>query len=134
MENHDERGRFVRGNTASQGRKVDRLKAELLAAVSEDDIRAVVEALVTKAREGDVKAADLLLTRIFGKPHQNREPQSIEFNDGAGDIEFDDDGETTDGKIEFDLDGFEQRQRERYEKDVNSRAEQLLAERAKQGA
>ena len=86
MENRDERGRFTEGNRAAAGRKIDRLKAEMLAAVSEDDIRAVVEALVTKARQGDVKAADLLLTRIFGKPSQSREVTPMVFDDGGGEI------------------------------------------------
>jgi len=90
MENHDERGRFTEGNRASQGRRVDRLKKALHEAVSEDDIRDIVDALIVKAKEGDVRAAGLLLDRIFGKPHQSREPQPMEFNDGAGEVVFDD--------------------------------------------
>ena len=135
MENRDERGRFTEGNRAAAGRKIDRLKAEMLAAVSADDIHAVVDALIAKAREGDVKAAGLLLDRIFGRPHQNKEPQPIELDDGgAGEIEFDDGGETPENKIKWEWGEFERKQKEQYEKAVNARAEQLVAEREKQGA
>lgn len=134
MENRDERGRFIEGNRAAAGRKVDRLKAEMLAAVSEDDIRAVVDALITKAREGDVKAAGLLLDRIFGRPHQNKEPQPIEFDDGgAGEIEFDDGG-MGENEIKLEWGEFEQKQKREYEEAVRARAEQIVAEREKQGA
>ena len=135
--NHDSRGRFTHGNRASQGRKLDRLKAAMLSAVTIQDIKAVIGSLLESAKSGDSKAAGVLLDRIFGRPHTNREPEQtkpMEYDDGGGEVVFDDNGETTDNTIEFDLDGFEQRQRERYEKDVNARAEQLLAERAKQGA
>jgi hypothetical protein len=40
----------------------------MLAAVSEDDIRAIVGQLVDKARAGDVRAAQEILTRCLGKP------------------------------------------------------------------
>ena len=134
MDGRNEKGQFTVGNTASQGRKIDRLKAEMQAAVSEDDIRDIVEALVTRAREGDVKAATLLFDRLFGRPHQSRETQPMVFDDNGGEIVFDDGGETTENKIEWDWGDFEQKQKERYEQDVNARAEQLIAERAKQGA
>jgi hypothetical protein len=40
----------------------------MLSAVSEDDIRAIVRQLVDKARTGDVRAAQEVLTRCLGKP------------------------------------------------------------------
>lgn len=136
--NHDRCGRFVKGNSASSGRKADRLKQAMLQAVSISDIKAIISTLVEAAKGGDVRAATLLFDRLLGRPHVNKEPEQqpkpMEYDDGGGEVVFDDNGETTDNPIEFDLDGFEQRQRERYEKDVNARAEQLLAERAKQGA
>lgn len=44
-----------------------KLRAVMLAAVSEDDMRAVVLKLVEMAIGGDLKAIDLLLTRTLGK-------------------------------------------------------------------
>ena len=44
-----------------------RLRAAMLEAVSEDDMRAIVLKLVELAKGGDLKAIDLLLTRTLGK-------------------------------------------------------------------
>ena len=66
---HD--GRFGRGNNFSTGYPhavaVGRLRSALLAAVSEDDVRVVVAKLVSMAKEGDIKAAKLILDRCVGK-------------------------------------------------------------------
>jgi hypothetical protein len=43
------------------------LRAALLNAVSEDDIRAIVLGLVGKARSGDTQATRELLDRVIGK-------------------------------------------------------------------
>ena len=43
------------------------MRAVLLAAVTEDDMRAIVLKLVEMAKGGDLKAIDLLLTRTLGK-------------------------------------------------------------------
>jgi len=68
----DDRGRFTTGNTGGPGnpyaQQVGRLRSALMSAVTEDDIRAVVEALVKKARKGDVTAARVLFDRVLGKP------------------------------------------------------------------
>jgi hypothetical protein len=69
--NHDARGRFTAGNKAGRGnphhRRVAELRARMLERVTPDDISAVVEALVTKAKGGDTAAIKLLLDRIFGR-------------------------------------------------------------------
>ncbi len=68
----DGHGRFAKGNRISRGnplaRRVARLRAALVRAVTPEDIAAVVAALVEKARSGDVAAARELLDRTLGKP------------------------------------------------------------------
>ena len=70
--NRDSSGRFVAGNKASRGNPlgpmVAKLRSCLLNSVSEDDMRAIVAALVEKAKRGDVSAASLLFDRCLGKP------------------------------------------------------------------
>ena len=66
---HD--GRFGRANRFAVGNPhavaVGRLRSALLAAISEDDVRVVVAKLVSMAKEGDIKAAKLILDRCVGK-------------------------------------------------------------------
>ena len=68
----DEHGRFTTGNPGGPGnphaQKVARLRSALLAAVTEDDIREVIEALVKKAKGGDIVAARILFDRVLGPP------------------------------------------------------------------
>ena len=68
----DARGRFVRGNQGGPGnphaRKVAQLRSALLKAVKLTDLRAIVKALVSQAKQGDVAAAKLLLERLLGPP------------------------------------------------------------------
>jgi hypothetical protein len=65
-------GRFTTGNGFSRGnplsRRVNRLRAELLRAVTPQDVRDVVQVLLAKAKGGDVAAARELLNRALGKP------------------------------------------------------------------
>jgi hypothetical protein len=69
--NHDARGRFTAGNKAGRvnphHRRVAELRAKMLERVTPDDIAAVVEALVNKARAGDTAATKLLFDRVFGR-------------------------------------------------------------------
>ncbi len=64
-------GRFVRGNKAAAGNpanaKAQRLRNELLAAVSGKDCREVIKKLVEMAKAGDVPAAKLLFDRVLGQ-------------------------------------------------------------------
>jgi ribosomal protein L17 len=48
--------------------QVGRLRSALLNAVTEEDIRQVVSALIGKAKSGDVHAARILFDRVLGKP------------------------------------------------------------------
>lgn len=64
-------GRFLPGHAGGPGNphagQVARLRSAMLAAVSEDDIRAIVRQLVDRATAGDVRAAQEVLTRCLGK-------------------------------------------------------------------
>ncbi len=68
----DERGRFAQGNAGGPGNphagKVARLRTALLAAVTEDDVREIVERLVRLAKEGDLAAIRELFLRTIGRP------------------------------------------------------------------
>jgi hypothetical protein len=68
----DGSGRFARGNGAARGnphaRRVARLRAELLRAVSPQDLREVVVKLMERAKGGDVASAKELLQRLLGPP------------------------------------------------------------------
>jgi len=68
----DERGRFLPGNKAATGnphaKRVAELRSALLEAVTAEDLTAVVRALVTAAKQGDVAAARVLFERVLGRP------------------------------------------------------------------
>lgn len=64
---HDSKGRFTAGNKCSRGRKVTELRRALLDAVTPEDIKAIVAAVVEKAKQGDLQAISLLLDRCIGK-------------------------------------------------------------------
>ncbi len=68
----DPRGRFAPGNVGGPGNphaaQVAKLRAALLEAVTDDDVRGVVCALVKAAKGGSVPAARELLERLLGKP------------------------------------------------------------------
>lgn len=66
----DSNGRFATGNPGGPGspysRKVHALRRALLEAVTEDEIKAVVQALLREAKLGNVQAARELLQRCLG--------------------------------------------------------------------
>lgn len=68
----DSAGRFATGNAGGPGnpyaQRVGKLRSALLDAVSEDDLRGVVGALVGKAKDGNVAAARILFDRCLGPP------------------------------------------------------------------
>ena len=67
----DKAGRFASGNRFSLGnphaQRIAKLRAALIEAVTPADVRAVVKALVRKAKRGDVIAIRELLDRTIGK-------------------------------------------------------------------
>ncbi len=68
----DGRGRFLPGNNAAKGNphaaRVGKLRGALLKAITAQEIRRVVKALVAEAEKGNVQAARELLDRAVGKP------------------------------------------------------------------
>jgi hypothetical protein len=65
-------GRFKHGHQYAKGnplaRRVQKLRAALLGRVGVGDIRQVVDALLAKAKAGDIVAIRELLNRTVGKP------------------------------------------------------------------
>ena len=68
----DGRGRFAKGNVGGPGnphaRHVGQLRSALLAAVTSEDIEAVVRKLIELAKNGNIQAAKEILDRCVGKP------------------------------------------------------------------
>lgn len=68
---HDATGRFARGNAGGPGnpfaKQAHQLRAALFAAVTKEDLRDVVRALLGRAKDGDVPAAREVLDRCLGK-------------------------------------------------------------------
>jgi hypothetical protein len=77
-------GRFAPGNPGGPGnphaKQVNQLRAALYAAVTPDDIRQIATVLLTRAKDGDVRAIKELFDRLIG-----RAVQSIHL-DGAADL------------------------------------------------
>ena len=69
---HDASGRFAPGNPGGPGnpyaKRVAEIRAALMEAVSDDDLRKIVKALVQKGKSGDVMAAREVLDRLVGRP------------------------------------------------------------------
>ena len=65
-------GKFAVGNKLAKGnpyaKKVGILRAELLSAVTIEDIRAVIAKLIEKAKGGDLAAIKEVFDRTLGKP------------------------------------------------------------------
>ena len=74
----DASGRFTKGNPGGPGnpfaRQVGQLRAAMLNAVDPKDVQEIIEAVVTKAKEGDLRAAKLLLDYSVGRPVPATEP------------------------------------------------------------
>lgn len=68
----DAQGRFAKGNKGGPGnplsKRISKLRTALIEAVSPADMRAIVAALIEKAKTGDVIAARVLFDRVLGKP------------------------------------------------------------------
>ena len=75
----DTKGRFAQGNRLARGnphaKRVAELRAMIRDAVTQDDLKAVVGALIEKAKGGDVMAARELLDRLVGKPATAVDPE-----------------------------------------------------------
>lgn len=81
----DTKGQFAKGNSGGPGnphaRQVARIRSQLLSMVSEDDLREVLQALIKRARTGDVAAAHELLNRLVGKPATGIDPRQEDWSE-----------------------------------------------------
>ena len=77
----DGQGRFAPGNPGGPGnpyvKRAAEIRAAMIEAVSEDDLRAIVRALVKKAKAGDTVAAREVLDRLIGKPLASLQVEEI---------------------------------------------------------
>jgi hypothetical protein len=87
----DARGRFSTGNAGGPGnpfaRQVAVLRSELIMAVTPKDIRQIVQALLKKAKKGNLGAAKLLLAYSIGNPQVAVDPDTVderELKNAAG--------------------------------------------------
>ena len=75
-------GQFAKGNAGGPGnpyaRRVARLRGLLLDAVTDDDLKAIVAAMVEKAKAGDLAAAREVLTRTIGKADNAPDPDRLD--------------------------------------------------------
>jgi hypothetical protein len=78
-------GRFAKGNPGGPGnpfaRQVAALRRVLLEAVSANDLRDIVNALVAQARCGHVAAAKIVLEYTLGKPAKTVEPDHLDIEE-----------------------------------------------------
>ena len=68
----DAQGRFSEGNPGGPGNphagQVAKLRSALLDAVSAEDVEAIIQAVLKRAKEGDLRAAKMLLDYSIGRP------------------------------------------------------------------
>ena len=78
----DGSGRFAPGNAGGPGnphaKRVNELRTALMEAVTPDDLRKIIAALVKAAQAGDTAAAREVLDRTIGKPAQTDLLQRVE--------------------------------------------------------
>ena len=70
--NRDGQGRFIKGNKAGRGRpigsRVDALRRSLIEAVTVEDIKTIIQAVIRQAKSGDLNAAKLVFSQVLGNP------------------------------------------------------------------
>src|SRR5207244_1600626 len=75
-------GRFAKGNSGGPGnpfaRQVAKLRKVIINRLTEQDLLAITEALLAKAKEGSVGAAKLLLAYAVGKPPSAPDPDRLD--------------------------------------------------------
>lgn len=82
---HDAKGRFTRGNKEARGnpfaRRLGKLRALVLDAVLDEDVRAVIRKLVDLAKAGNPAAAKLLLAYVIGRPTEAVNPDRLDLDE-----------------------------------------------------
>lgn len=80
-------GRFTRGNAGGPGnpyaRRVARLRTLMLETVSDEDLKAIVSALVKQAKAGDLAAIREVLNRVTGRAGfiEHADPDSVDLHE-----------------------------------------------------
>ena len=84
----DTTGKFLPGNAGGPGNphaaKVGKLRATMLASVTTKDIKALTQKLMAMALDGDLKAAELLLSRLLGKPASDAQGTTVAIQNNVG--------------------------------------------------
>jgi hypothetical protein len=75
-------GRFLKGNKGGPGnphaRQAAALRQAFLAAVTAEDIATIAQAMIEKARQGDVAAARLVIQYSLGRPAEAVDPDRLD--------------------------------------------------------
>jgi len=83
MENRNANGTFQKGHAGGPGnpyaRRVAALRSALLAAVTEEDLRAIATTLVEQAKKGDLAAVKILLSYTVGRPTEAPDPDRVDL-------------------------------------------------------
>jgi hypothetical protein len=77
-------GRFAPGNPGGPGnpfaQRVAKLRSTLLKSVTDDDLKQIVQAVVGKAKAGDMAAVRVILDYCVGKPLPAPDPDRAELD------------------------------------------------------
>jgi hypothetical protein len=83
----DSRGRFTKGCKGGPGnpfnRQMAHMRKVLLECISEDDLRQMMQALVLKAKQGDLQALRLVLAYTVGRPGAAVDPDRVDVEEFA---------------------------------------------------
>lgn len=78
-------GQFGEGNRYGRGnphaKRVAQFRSTMMEAVSQEDLKSIVEALVTQAKAGDIQSTKLLLSHLVGSIPQTVNPDEIELQE-----------------------------------------------------
>lgn len=59
------------GNYNGRPKKLPELDVLLSDVITDESAKGILNAIIAKARKGDVRAAELILNRAYGKPKEN---------------------------------------------------------------
>jgi hypothetical protein len=81
----DANGRFTKGNAGGPGnpyaRQTARIRSALIERVSEEDMIVIADALVLRARNGELAAIKLLFQYVIGKPTAAVNPDTVDIEE-----------------------------------------------------